>query len=87
MTTERKKALLKKLIGSEKDPAILDLVDNVLQRRTRGVAFQSDLVQRVMRSEEDLKAGRYQTLEEFDKDMRGFIDSLYEKPVKPREHK
>jgi len=61
MTAASKKALLKKLIESERDPAVLDLVDNVLQRRTRAVAFQSDMVHRVMRAKEDYKAGRFQT--------------------------
>lgn len=84
MTTAAKKALLKKLIGSEQDPAVLDLVDNILQRRTRAVAFESDLVQRVLRSEEDFKAGRYQTLEEYEKGMGEFIDSLYDKEGKPK---
>lgn len=84
MTTAGKKALLKKLIGSEQDPAVLDLVDNILQRRTRGVAFQSDLVQRVLRSEEDYKEGRFQTLEEYGKGMDRFIDSLYAKDGKPK---
>jgi hypothetical protein len=87
MTTAAKKALLKKLIGSEQDPAVLDLVDNILQRRTRAVAFESDLVQRVVRSEEDLKAGRYQTLEEYEKGMDVFIDSLYDKDGKPKRKK
>ncbi|MBL0127183.1 MAG: hypothetical protein IPP83_06915 [Flavobacteriales bacterium] len=86
MTAASKKALLKKLIESERDPAVLDLVNNVLQRRTRGVAFQSDMVQRVMRAEEDYKAGRSQTLEEFGKDMEQFIDSLYVKAAKPKKH-
>lgn len=84
MTTASKKALLKKLIESERDPAVLDLVDNVLQRRTRAVAFQSEMVQRVMRAEEDYKAGRYQTLEEFGKDMEQFIDGLYDKKGKAK---
>lgn len=86
MTTPNKKALLKKLIEAERDPAVLDLVDNVLQRRTRGVAFQSDMVKRVLRSEEDLKAGRFQTLEEFGRDMETFIDSLYESRPKTKRH-
>jgi hypothetical protein len=83
MTTSAKKALLKKLIESEKDGAVLDLVDNVLQRRTRGVAYQSDLVKRVLQSEEDYKAGRVKTLDEFSSGMKGFIDSLYVAPKKP----
>ena len=86
MTTPNKKALLKKLIEAERDPAVLDLVDNVLQRRTRGVAFQSDMVKRVLRSEEDLKAGRFQTLDEFGRDMETFIDSLYESRPKTKRH-
>jgi|GEM_PF-1164115 len=77
MTTAGKKALLKKLIESERDPAVLDLVDNVLQGRTRSVAFHSDLVQRVLRSEEDHKTGRFQTLEEFEKDIDQFIGTLH----------
>ena len=76
MTTTNRKELLKKLIEAERDPAVLELVDNVLQRRTRGLAFQSDLVQRVLKSEEDYKAGRFQSVEEFEKDMDQFTDSL-----------
>lgn len=76
MTTTNRKELLKKLIEAERDPAVLELVDNVLQRRTRGLAFQSDLVQRVLKSEEDYKAGRFQSVEEFEKDIDQFVDSL-----------
>ena len=79
MTTVQKKAKLKKLLDKEKDPGILELVEKVLERETKAVVFQSDLVKRVLRSEEDLKAGRYSTLEEFDKDMDEFIDGLYAK--------
>lgn len=84
MTTATQKALLKKLIEAEQDPAVLDLVDNVLQRRTRGVAFQSDLVQRVLRSEEQLKDGLYKTMDEFDREMDQFMDALPEQAPKPR---
>jgi hypothetical protein len=63
---------------------VLDLVDNVLQRRTRDVAFQSDLVQSVIRSEEQLKAGIYKTMDEFDREMEQFMDALPEKAPKPR---
>jgi len=87
MTTASKKALLKKLIESERDPAVLDLVDNVLQGRTRAVAFQSDLVQRVLRSEEDDKAGRFQTLQEFEKDMDQFIGTLHMEQPKANNRK
>ena len=55
----------------------MDLVDNVLHRRTRAVAFHSEAVQRVLRSEEDHKAGRFQTLQEFEKDMDQFISTLH----------
>ncbi len=82
MTTASKKALLKKLIEAEQDPSVLDLVDNVLQRRTRGLAFQSDMVQRVLRSEEQLKAGQYKTMDEFDREMEQFMDALPEKVPK-----
>jgi len=78
MTTTNRKELLKKLIEAERDPAVLELVDNVLQRKTRGVAFQSELVQRVLKSEEDYKEGRFQTLEEFNTEMNEFVESLYE---------
>ena len=87
MTTASKKALLKKLIESERDPAVLDLVDNVLQGRTRAVAFQSDRVQRVLRSEEDHKAGRFQTLQEFEKDMDQFIGTLHMEQPKANNRK
>lgn len=76
MTTTSQKSLLKKLIESEKDPAVLDLVSNVLQRRTRGVAYQSELVQGVLKGEEDLKAGRYQTLDAFEQEMNSIVDGL-----------
>jgi hypothetical protein len=84
MTTATKKALLKKLIEAEQDPAVLDLVDNVLQRRTRDVAFQSDLVRRVLRSEEQFKAGTYKTMDEFDREMEQFMDAIPEQAPKPR---
>lgn len=85
MTAASKKAFLKKLIEAEQDPAVLDLVDNVLQRRTRDLAFQSDMVQRILRSEEQLKAGNYKTMDEFDREMEQFMDALPEKaPKLPR---
>ncbi len=79
MTSTAKKSQIKKLLEKEKDPGILDLVEKVLERRTKAINFDSDLVKRVLRSEEDLKAGRYSTLEEFDKEMDEFIDGLYAK--------
>lgn len=84
MTTATKKALLKKLIEAEQDPAVLELVDNVLQRRTRSVAFESDLVGRVLRSEEQFKSGFYKTLDEFDREMEQFMETLPEPAPKPR---
>lgn len=76
MTAIEKKALLKKLIEAEHDPNVLELVNNVLQRCTRSVAFSSDLVKRIVRSEEDLRAGRFQTMDEFERDIDTFIDKL-----------
>jgi hypothetical protein len=85
MSTASRKALLKKLIEAEQDPAVLELVDNVLQRRTRDVAFHSDMVQRVLRSEEQFKAGSYKTMDEFDREMEQFMDALPEQaPKLPR---
>ena len=84
MTTATKKALLKKLIEAEQDPAVLELVDNVLQRRTRSVAFENDLVGRVLRSEEQFKSGFYKTLDEFDREMEQFMEALPEPAPKPR---
>jgi hypothetical protein len=81
MRSDKQKDLLKKLIEDERDPAVLDLVGNLLERRTQGVAFTSDLVERVLRSEEDLKAGRVQSLEEFIRDTDDFIDGLYDESL------
>ncbi|MBK8499773.1 MAG: hypothetical protein IPL52_13395 [Flavobacteriales bacterium] len=82
MTTASKKALIKKLVDSEKDAAVLDLVDNVLQRRTRGVAFQSDLVKRVLRSERSVKAGNLIPWEVVSGELDTLIDGLYAVPAK-----
>jgi hypothetical protein len=78
MTIPQRKAHLKKLIDSVRDPAVLDRVAKVLEK----APLQSPLVKRALKAEEDLKAGRFQTLEEFDKDMVEFIDGLYAKKTK-----
>ena len=77
MTTVQKKAKLKKLLDKERDPGILELVEKVLERETKAVNFQSDLVKRVLRSEEDLKAGRHHDWDTVSKEMDELIDSLY----------
>jgi hypothetical protein len=80
MTIPQRKAQLKKLIDSEKDAAVLDKVAKVLERPVR----QSAMVKRALKAEEDLKAGRFQTLEEFNKDMDEYIEGLYAKKTKAK---
>ncbi|MCU0319572.1 MAG: hypothetical protein MUE88_05790 [Flavobacteriales bacterium] len=80
MTIPQRKAQLKKLIDSVNDPAVLDRLAKVLERPVR----QSAMVKRALKAEEDLKAGRFQTLEEFNKDMDEFIDGLYAKKTKTK---
>ncbi|MBX2978047.1 MAG: hypothetical protein KF905_02035 [Flavobacteriales bacterium] len=80
MTIPQRKAHLKKLIDSVKDPAVLERVAKVLEKPVR----QSAMVKRALKAEEDLKAGRFQTLEEFNKDMDEFIESLYAKKPKTK---
>lgn len=80
MTIPQRKAQLKKLIDSVKDPAVLDKVAKVLEKPVR----QSAMVKRALKAEEDLKAGRFQTLEEFNKDMDEFIEGLYAKKTKAK---
>lgn len=82
MTIPQRKAHLKKLIDSVKDPVVLERVAKVLEKPIR----QSAMVKRALKAEEDLKAGRFQTLEEFSKDMDEFIDGLYAKKAKSKRH-
>ncbi len=82
MTIPQRKAQLKKLIDSVKDPAVLEKVAKVLEKPTLVSARQSPLVKRALKAEEDLRAGRFQTLEEFNKDMDEFIEGLYAKKTK-----
>jgi hypothetical protein len=80
MTIPQRKAQLKKLIDSVKDPAVLERLAKVLEKPVR----QSAMVKRALKAEEDLKAGRFQSLEEFNKDMDEFIDGLYAKKTKTK---
>lgn len=80
MTVPQRKAQLKKLIDSVNDPVVLDRVAKLLEKPKR----QSAMVKRALKAEEDLKAGRFQTLEEFNKDMDAFIDGLYAKKTKTK---
>ena len=87
MTIPQRKAQLKKLIDSVKDPAVLDKVAKVLEKPVR----QSAMVKRALKAEEDLKAGRFQTLEEFNRDMGEFIEGFSAKkavkhPVRTKAH-
>ena len=82
MTIKERKAHLKSLIEKERDSSVLDLVEKMLDRKKIGLDLKKPIVQRALRAEEDLKAGRFQTLEEFDKEMGTYIDSLY--PAKPK---
>lgn len=79
MTVQQKKNQLKKLIDAEKDPVVLEQVAKVLAKHQVRPVRQSALVKRTLKAEEDYKAGRYQTLEAFSKEMDAFIDGLYEK--------
>ena len=81
MTIPQRKAHLKRLIDSVRDPAVLDRVAQVLEKPAAKPARQSALVKRVLKSEEDYKAGRFQTLEEFEKDMDQFMASLEKKKL------
>ncbi len=83
MTVQQRKDQLKKLIDAEKDPVVLEQVARVLQKRAPK-ARQSALVKRALKAEEDYKAGRYQTLDAFSKEMDAFIDGLYEKKPKAK---
>lgn len=80
MTIPQRKAHLKRLIDSVKDPAVLEKVAKVLEKPVR----QSAMVKRALKAEKDLKAGRFQTLEEFSKDMDEFIEGLYAKKTKTK---
>ena len=82
MTILQKKARLKKRIEAESDPAVLDQVNRVLDKAAREKNVGGSIVERALRAEEDHTAGRYQTLEAFDKEIGAFIDSLY--PAKPK---
>lgn len=80
MTIPQRKEHLKKLIDSVKDPAVLEKVAMVLEQPVG----ESVMVKRALKAEEDLKAGRFQTLEEFSKDMDEFIEGLYAKKAKSK---
>ena len=82
MTYAAKKAHLKKLIDAEKDPVVLEQVAKVLAKHKARPVRQSALVKRVLKSEEDFKAGRYQTWEAVSTEMDMLIDQLYAKPKK-----
>jgi hypothetical protein len=73
MTIPQRKAHLKKLIDSVKDPVVLENVAKVLEKPVR----QSALVKRALKAEEDLKAGRVHSWEEVSAEMDQLIDSLY----------
>lgn len=75
MTIPQRMARLKRLIDTVRDPAVLDKVAKVLGSPVR----QSPLVKRALKAEGDLKAVRFQTPEEFNKDMDEFMEGLYSK--------
>lgn len=82
MTVKQRKDQLKKLIDAEKDPVVLEQVARVLQRVPK--VRQSAMVKRALKAEEDHKAGRYQTLDAFSKEMDAVIDGLYERKPKAK---
>ena len=61
-------------------------VEDEMVRTPQGdrLVRQSAMVKRALKAEEDLKAGRFQTLEEFNKDMDEFIEGLYAKKTKAK---
>jgi len=80
MTIPQRKAHLKKLIDSVKDPSVLDKVARVLEK----APLQSPLVKRALKAEGDLRAGRFQTVEEFNREMDAFVETLHTKGIKAR---
>ncbi|MFN9326583.1 MAG: hypothetical protein ACK6A5_14500 [Flavobacteriales bacterium] len=79
MTIPQRKAQLKKLIDSVKDPAVLDRVAKVLEKPVR----QSAMVKRALKAEEDLKAGRVHSWDEVSAERDQLIDSLYSEKKSP----
>lgn len=73
----QRRYLLKKLIDAESDQAVLELVGKVLERRTKGIALTSDLVERIIRSNKDLQDGRSMDRDHFLRSSDEFIKELY----------
>lgn len=56
---------LKQRIDLEEDPAVLDAVKDLLSPPPIDPVLQAKLVSRALKAEEDIKAGRVYTSEEF----------------------
>lgn len=78
MTIPQRKAQLKKLIDSVKDPAVLEKVAKVLEKPVR----QSAIVKRAVKAEESIKAGLIYPWDQVNDEMGALIEDLYSKPKK-----
>ena len=79
MTIPQRKAQLKKLIDSVKDPAVLEKVAKLLEKPNTAPVRQSPIVKRALKAEQDIKAGRVIPWDQVNDEIGALIDRLYSK--------
>jgi hypothetical protein len=87
MTTLELKAELKKLIDKERSPKKLAAVRGLLVPGTKEERVRKAMVEAVLRSEEDIKAGRVHSLEEFGTIMKERVKMRYARKASARTKK
>lgn len=65
MNTVAIKEEIKQMIDHVEDPAVLDAIKDLLSHSPIDPVLQAKLVSRALKAEEDIKAGRVYTSEEF----------------------
>jgi len=74
MTTSDLKKELKTLISQENNPNILEAIKTLLINSSLDPVLKQKLSSRALKSEEDIKANRVYTREEFEKKLDDILD-------------